>query len=1592
MADQTILWTALPNGIIENGTAVTERALRLSVYVSPRLRLKADEANVLESFQDFLNWPETINQVTSYMVRFGNGQTIQAFPKNPSPLRPDLWTALFSKTTPVQSHAFEDNTGRLIISYPAGRVLQYIKSYYQEIGFKSFRALPIKNELRGWRENLSRLNSNWVDDLSQDWTPRTARALRDQLHRQRFGVPTIDVQPENITVEEGQTATAKAAPALNPADRPKDFQKMLLFHTPTAAIKHPNVPAEDRPKPPPLPRTPAEFQDEIDFHQAISSLGDYPELMRYLGLVIDLEIPADQMPTGETTLQVVPEWTSKMGESSISRSAYTTYIYDGNRFEAAPRSPTNPAIENGLLKLKAGDHELVQVDVDGAAIKAVNFAVNLSHELDKQAEDTPEATGLPALRTAGFSLMRTGADNQVYEHFGSTSALNSAFEAGDDITLYAEDLVRGYRIDVWNALSDAWYSLNKRVGTYAFTAKNIQLKDVVDEGFVQMGMTQAPPEQPGEKPSNTEDLYVHESLFHWEGWSLVAPRPGKSIVSQEGAADRVESPKNDPLTAFKLSTDFRAAPRTLPKLRFGVGYRLRARVVDLAGNSIALNEADDSAALPAPDEPASIYLRYEPVAAPNIVLRKAITEDNPGESLERLVIRTFNNNPSLDTQPISEVEERHIAPPRSSQQMLEALGVFDGANGQLMNDANTYNFIVNKDKAVDPNNTESPVEPAEQMPLSYLHDVLAVGAALRDLPNTPEQTIGQVNDSGSLVYDVLPGVDVRPGSVTHIAYGPTTEMPKGLLALYTFDEGGGDIVHDVSSFGKPLHLKIANPEAVTWGTGKLAVNSKTIIREIEPCFKLITAIKASNALTIEAWITPANITQNGPARIVTIGDDPFKRNVTLGQGQGQNQPADLFDVRLRTTQTDENGAPSIKTQTGTAKTALTHVVFTRRAGEVVIYVNGIAAITANSKGDLSNWTTKMAFALACEPSNDFPWLGTYHLVAIYDRALSSSEVQRHYKNGPVLEKEPIPMFRRLTEAKPFRLALAEGHEPPTWDADKRILTAKLPKAEMLTMPLSSYMDASELKLMGVWEWIREYVDQLATEANSPYDLEQLAREVADMTQYAIEGGFWMLTPARQVTLVHAVQQPIGHPMFLSLTSTRQEGKTVAKFIGQLRIHGKSTAKVDLSASWQEPIDNPLDENGPTVQEVVAQHVAEIPLKALDSLQPLTAEGKTVGQYEPDTDRILLSETASPEHKFGDTKHRMVTYWATSSSRYQEYFEPDTPGGFSRASEHILVNVPASERPSPPKVRYVIPTYGWKRQTTTNMIASQRQGGGLRVYLERPWYSSGEGELLGVVLWNGGKLNNQQMEDLKHFITQWGQDPIWASRTGMFNQADNSLPSLDKFTNQTASGTNVWLPELQRGVHVAGHSVDYDPDRQLWYCDIEVDPGEIYYPFIRLALVRYQPHALQNVHLSPVVLADFAQLAPNRSTVVTYDPYNPNRIHVSLAGFTYQDVKGQNLTDSSRIEITVEIRSSEHRSELDWEDAGLTPVQQTGLSGELLWGGYIDSPEAWQDHSPGQYRIVIREYEQFLTYDPNDTAASPALIPTSRLVYADIIPL
>jgi hypothetical protein len=211
---------------------------------------------------------------------------------------------------------------------------------------------------------------------------------------------------------------------------------------------------------------------------------------------------------------------------------------------------------------------------------------------------------------------------------------------------------------------------------------------------------------------------------------------------------------------------------------------------------------------------------------------------------------------------------------------------------------------------------------------------------------------------------------------------------KDLQALYRFEEGSGDTVRDLSGAGEPLNLKIQNAAAVTWQRGGMTVKSPTLISAAAPPRRFIDAVKKSKAVTLEAWITPANVDQSGPARILTLSGGILARNFTLGQD------GDKYDVRFRASNTDASGLPSLSSPSGAVQTRLTHVVYTRdAAGKAKLYINGQEKAARDVVGDLANWDGGFQLALANETSSDRPWLGTYHQVAIYSRALPADEVR-----------------------------------------------------------------------------------------------------------------------------------------------------------------------------------------------------------------------------------------------------------------------------------------------------------------------------------------------------------------------------------------------------------------------------------------------------------------------------------------------------------------------------------------------------------------------------------------------------------------------
>ncbi|MBS0205777.1 MAG: DUF1553 domain-containing protein [Planctomycetes bacterium] len=233
-------------------------------------------------------------------------------------------------------------------------------------------------------------------------------------------------------------------------------------------------------------------------------------------------------------------------------------------------------------------------------------------------------------------------------------------------------------------------------------------------------------------------------------------------------------------------------------------------------------------------------------------------------------------------------------------------------------------------------------------------------------------------------------------------------MESGLLVRYDFTEGGGETIFDRSGQDDPLDLVIERPESVRWSNGALSITSATSIVSKQPLHRIVNAIKKTNEISIEAWLKPANVSQAGPARIVSLSIDTSQRDFTLGQDK------DFYDVRLRATGSDNNGMPSTSSPSKSLQLQQTHVLFTRdAAGSATLFIDGKPVASKMVSGNLGNWDAGHRLTLANEVTRDRPWLGELYLVAIYDRALPGNEVARNFAAGMSHKPATVPPeFRR----------------------------------------------------------------------------------------------------------------------------------------------------------------------------------------------------------------------------------------------------------------------------------------------------------------------------------------------------------------------------------------------------------------------------------------------------------------------------------------------------------------------------------------------------------------------------------------------------
>jgi hypothetical protein len=498
----------------------------------------------------------------------------------------------------------------------------------------------------------------------------------------------------------------------------------------------------------------------------------------------------------------------------------------------------------------------------------------------------------------------------------------------------------------------------------------------------------------------------------------------------------------------------------------------------------------------------------------------------------------------------------------------------------------------------------------------------------------------------------------------------------------------------------------------------------------------------------------------------------------------------------------------------------------------------------------------------------------------------------------------------------LRLVPATAGCAVTQSEDRRTLTVALGPAEEVTLEISSCPGTGDVHLFGIAAWLGP--DRTKTELIAL-------------------GKHRMITPPRTVTLVHAVQRPLRDPGGV-LISMRDVGATDSILqTDTLRIDTGSTARIDIHGRWIDRDDVP-------------------------PAAPVTRQRDVhVGSYDVAVGPLRLPEI---RQEFGDTRRRRVTFTVTAVSRFKDCFGRVTASDANACiarGDLATTDVPSAARPPAPKLLYTVPTFGWSQTTDGPLSLTRlRRGGGLRVFLERPWFVSGDEETLCVLAWWVGSSADERT--LPH-LSVAGRDPIWDT---------GDPPTLLTAAEVTAPvKAEARMLECDRTLQVLAFGVTFDAEGNRWYADVDLSKvaGSSYSPFVRLALARYQSHSVRpDYMLSPSVQTEPIQLAPHRSLRVTR---STGHASVVLEGL------GPAGPRPNVVRAEVQVGEPAHPAAI----AGWTTVYATSAGlGQAL---QMDVP------SPGRrpLRLLVKESER---YSPETSAGETA--ERERLVYVDTVDL
>lgn len=457
----------------------------------------------------------------------------------------------------------------------------------------------------------------------------------------------------------------------------------------------------------------------------------------------------------------------------------------------------------------------------------------------------------------------------------------------------------------------------------------------------------------------------------------------------------------------------------------------------------------------------------------------------------------------------------------------------------------------------------------------------------------------------------------------------------------------------------------------------------------------------------------------------------------------------------------------------------------------------------------------------------------------------------------------------------------------------------------------------------------------------------------------------------------------------------KEGSQRVLIGGSVEFHRRSTSSLEVNGIWDDYTKD-LRPRLVGSEFMIGPESKVLKLESRNQLENIPYE--ILNEPEPGLFDLVFTPIHEKRllfHEFAGTHAKRIKFTTTAISRFAKHFKGSKKLEVrSDGNSQWTLVIPSTRRPDKVLLDSVSSAL---HESGGRIFDIQGAGAGrsllpldrkvmIRLDLGVSWYSSGEDEKLGVVLWPPDLVDTpsahkralkSQVNGIPDFATCWGRDPVRLTgdvprlllRSSIANctsyaRAMVPVPPEDRKSGESVQSQGVESSKLGFVECVlALFKPLVDPDTGHFYVDVEIDAGNSYNAFVRFGLVRYQSESLSfgpedNLEVSIPIRKQVSimparklgcRLAGNESIIFNFSGVGYSQVN---AGLLDTDLEG--------------------KTNPDWQ-AALDKLQTTTIDVVALWRSHS------RDYSGVPLRPVTGSSELAELVDVPPTVAGPGFL-------------